>query len=173
MCAKGYFSNDIIISYGDIIYYMDILKSLVEDTRSDVVVADTNWQEYWLERFGNTDCDLESFQIADGYISEIGNKVKNSSQIDARYVGLMKFSKRTLKYMTDYYDDNIMTKLSSKIKTMYLTDVIQYLILQKNLKISVHEIMRGWCEIDTAKDYMYAEKFFKNNQHLIIDYDNI
>ena len=33
--------------------------------------------------------------------------------------------------------------------------------------------MRGWCEIDTAKDYMYAEKFFKNNQHLIIDYDNI
>ena len=85
----------------------------------------------------------------------------------------MKFSKRTLKYMTDYYDDNIMTKLSSKIKTMYLTDVIQYLILQKNLKISVHEIMRGWCEIDTAKDYMYDEKFFKNNQHLIIDYDNI
>ena len=173
MCAKGYFSDDIIISYGDIIYYMDILKSLVEDTRSDVVVADTNWKEYWLERFGNTDCDLESFQMVDGYISEIGNKVKNSSQIDARYVGLMKFSKKTLKYMTDYYDNNIMTKLSSKIKMMYLTDAIQYLILQKNLKISVHEIMRGWCEIDTAKDYLYAEKFFKNNQHLIIDYDII
>ncbi len=172
MCAKEYFSDDIIISYGDIIYYIDILKSLVEDARNDIVVADINWKEYWLERFGNTECDLESFQMIDGYISEIGKKVKNSSRIDARYVGLMKFSKETLKYMTDYYDYNIMSQISSKIKMMYLTDIIQYLISKKNLKISVHEIIRGWCEIDTAKDYLFAEKFFKNNQHLIIDYDN-
>ena len=59
MCAKEYFNDDIIISYGDIIYYIDILKSLIEDARSDVVVADVNWKEYWLERFGNIDCDLE------------------------------------------------------------------------------------------------------------------
>jgi choline kinase len=55
---------------------------------------------------------------------------------------------------------------------MYLTDIIQYLITDKDLLITVQKIRRGWCEIDTSEDYNYAQKFFENNYNKIID-DNI
>ena len=44
----------------------------------------------------------------------------------------MKFSKKTLSQMIDFYNDNFEKNTLSKIKMMYLTDIIQYLITQKN-----------------------------------------
>ena len=79
-----------------ILYFSKILKGLITDTRKDIVVADTNWKEYWAERYGKIDYDLESFEITDDYISNIGNSEIDVNQIDARYLGLMKFSKKPL-----------------------------------------------------------------------------
>ena len=89
-------------------------------------------KEYWAERYGKIDYDLESFEITDDYISNIGNSEIDVNQIDARYLGLMKFSKKTLSQMIDFYNDNFEKNTLSKIKMMYLTDIIQYLITQKN-----------------------------------------
>ena len=50
---------------------------MIADTRKDIVVADTNWKEYWAERYGKIDYDLESFKITDDYISDIGNSEIN------------------------------------------------------------------------------------------------
>tara|TARA_B100001769_G_scaffold214543_1_gene174147 strand:- start:3293 stop:4060 length:768 start_codon:yes stop_codon:yes gene_type:complete len=169
MCARDILDDDVVISYGDIIYFSKILEALIADTRKDIVVADTNWKEYWAERYGKIDYDLESFKITDDYISDIGNSEININQIDARYLGLMKFSKETLSQMIDFYNDNFEKNSFSKIKMMYLTDIIQYLITQKELLIPVKKICRGWCEIDTLNDYTYAKKFFKENQHQIIN----
>jgi len=71
--------------------------------------------------------------------------------------------------MIDFYNDNSKKNTLSKIKMMYLTDIIQYLITQKDLLIPVKKIRRGWCEIDTLNDYTYAKNFFKENQHQIIN----
>ena len=72
MCARDILDDDVVISYGDIIYFSKILEALIADTRKDIVVADTNWKEYWAERYGKIDYDLESFKITDDYISDIG-----------------------------------------------------------------------------------------------------
>ncbi len=173
MCAKDIFNDDIVISYGDIIYFFDILKVLIRDKRRDIVVADTSWKEYWLERYGKINYDLESFKISKNYISDIGNSETNVDKIDARYLGLMKFSKTTLNHMVDYYNNNIEAKTLSKIKMMYLTDIIQYLITHKKLLVPIQKINRGWCEIDTSYDYIYAKRFFKANQQKIIDNETI
>jgi dTDP-glucose pyrophosphorylase len=74
--------------------------------------------------------------------------------------------------MKDFYDNNVSKDSFSRIKNMYLTDIIQYLITDKDLLITVQKIRRGWCEIDTSEDYNYAQKFFENNYNKIID-DNI
>ena len=62
---------------------------LITDTRKDIVVAH---QLERGERYGKIDYDLESFEITDDYISNIGNSEIDVNQIDARYLGLMKFS---------------------------------------------------------------------------------
>jgi choline kinase len=74
--------------------------------------------------------------------------------------------------MKDFYDSNVSKDSFSRIKNMYLTDIIQYLITYKNLLITVQKIRRGWCEIDTPEDYNYAKQFFENNHKKITD-DNI
>ena len=35
MCASDFLDDDIIISYGDIIYFLDILKSLINHSNKD------------------------------------------------------------------------------------------------------------------------------------------
>lgn len=172
MCARNYLDDDVIISYGDIIYFSDILQSLISHPQRDVVVADIDWKDYWLERYGKLTCDLESFKIVDDCIANIGDTENNADRIDARYLGLMKFSKNTMSHMKDFYDSNVSKDSFSRIKNMYLTDIIQYLITDKDLLITVQKIRRGWCEIDTSEDYNYAQKFFENNHNKIID-DNI
>ena len=169
MCASDFLDDDIIISYGDIIYFLDILKSLINHSNKDVVVADIDWKDYWLERYGKVTCDLESFKITNNRIADIGNREDNPDKIDARYLGLMKFSKNTINYMKDFYTANRSNKIFSKIKNMYLTDILQYLITQKKLPITVQKIRRGWCEIDTPNDYSYAQSFFKDNYRNIIN----
>tara|TARA_B100000401_G_scaffold438245_1_gene386051 strand:+ start:817 stop:1584 length:768 start_codon:yes stop_codon:yes gene_type:complete len=169
MCARDILEDDVVISYGDIIYFSKILESLITDDRKDIVIADTNWKEYWMERYGQINYDLESFKITDEYISDIGNSEININQIDARYIGLMKFSKNTIDQMIDFYNKNIENKTLAKIKMMYLTDIIQYLVTQKKMLIPVKKIYGGWCEIDTSYDYSYAKKFFRTNQHQIVN----
>ena len=172
MCARNYLDDDVIISYGDIIYFSDILQSLISHPQGDVVVADIDWKKYWLERYGKLTCDLESFKIVDDHIVDIGNTENDAGKIDARYLGLMKFSKNTMNHMKDFYNINVTKDSFSKIKNMYLTDIIQYLITHKDLLMTVQKIRRGWCEIDTSEDYNYAKQFFENNYNKIID-DNI
>lgn len=51
MCAKDFLEDDVIISYGDIIYKQEILNKLLDHKEDIVVASDKSWLNYWSKRF--------------------------------------------------------------------------------------------------------------------------
>ncbi|RAZ22216.1 sugar nucleotidyltransferase, partial [Klebsiella oxytoca] len=62
------------------------------------VAVDDNWKIDWEKRYGTPDFDTESLSLgAHGIITELGLENPKLEEIDARYVGLLKFSKNGLR----------------------------------------------------------------------------
>ena len=173
MQARDYLNDDLIISYGDIIFYERVLKDIIESKNKNIIVSDTNWREYWLERYNSIDFDIETFKKKDNILTEIGNEADSSSEIDGRYIGLMKFSKETILNIKKIWDMDIngcnakiWKHTSRSIQKIFMTDMIQHLI-SLGEEFFIHEVKNKWCEIDTIEDYKIAQKFYVKNKHLI------
>ena len=90
-CARQKLIDSTIVSYADIIFERKILEKLVDSEENVSVIVDTEWYDYWKERFENPLDNAESLILKDGYISNIGQKTKSLSEIQGQYIGLMKF----------------------------------------------------------------------------------
>ena len=150
--------ESVIVSYADIIFERSVLKCLIDDSNDNVVVVDKNWKDYWVERYGASNIDIESLKIINGRIIEIGKSCTDNRQIDARYVGLMKFSKNTMIEMIGLWDSR-----NNLNDNSYMTDMIQVMI-DNSIKITAHSINGDWYEIDTEKDYELAEYNYIKNE---------
>lgn len=97
-CANEEFDEEIIISYGDIIYELRILKALLESEHKISVVIDKQWESYWGNRFENPLDDAESLRVdSEGKILEIGQKMEDITKIEGQFIGLLKFQGEGLK----------------------------------------------------------------------------
>jgi len=151
MCAKSEFDDDMIIAYGDIIYNKSILQELVDIDDDFVVTVDINWKKYWKMRFDDINNDLESLSLENGYITELGNKNVKIDNIDARYVGLLKFTKKGLDIIKSIIGDD------EKWNNAHMTDLLQH-IIDSGYKVKAYEIDNQWIEFDTYKDRLNANK---------------
>lgn len=157
--------EDIIISYGDIIYGEDVFKKIlaVEDDMS--VIVDDGWYEYWSERCENPLDDAETLMFdGDNYLTEIGQKTTDLAKVQSQYIGLMRFKGEGLKAMLSLSaeaqrrSDNgeALWRTSRNYAKMYMTDLLQGLIDEGSKLRAVH-IQRGWFEIDDCEDLKVVE----------------
>lgn len=164
--AKSLFdgSNDIIISYGDIVYKREIIQKLLNENCEFAITADVNWREYWEARMTDPLVDAETFKFntSDFQITEIGKKAKNFDEIQAQYMGLLKIRKEIAPDFLDSWNslpDKLATVGKEK-KTIYMTEFLQYLI-EQGWKMKAVLIRNGWLEIDTPDDLsLFGSKFF-------------
>jgi len=99
--ARKEFNDDIIISYGDILFEPRVLKSAMNQNADVGIVADTDWKGYWNARIGDWRKDSESFVIGENNkIISLGVSNPPDEKMHARYVGMIKFSKKVLPKMT-------------------------------------------------------------------------
>ena len=63
-------NNDLIISYGDIIYKNRVLKKLINSREQLSTVIDTDWYSYWKLRMENPLDDAESLKLDKKIISQ-------------------------------------------------------------------------------------------------------
>jgi choline kinase len=146
MAAKREFTSDVIVSYGDIIYDYNLLKSMISSKYDFTVAVDFNWKKYWEMRYGSIKKDIESLKIKDGKIVQLGTPNPSIKDIDARYIGLLKFSYRGLSIIKDIYYS------SDKWKTAYMTDLLQE-IINRGYDVTPMGFSGGWIEFDTKEDY--------------------
>ena len=148
---KNFFNESLIISYGDIVYSKKIIDKLISSKSMISVVVDKNWYEYWKKRFKHPLDDAETLKInKNGYITEIGNKTKFLSEINAQYIGLIKLSKKGSKIFKNHYLKKSKFNGKSSNKA-YLTDFLNDLI-QDGFKVKAVNINNPWIEVDTIKD---------------------
>ena len=178
-CAKERFSQSTIVSYGDIIFEEKILRKLIDSEDDFSVIIDNNWKDYWSMRFDEPINDAESLSVDDnGYITSIGKKVKEISEIQGQYIGLMKFQNGAINTMKSFYEKCTRNFKNSKINPLnpkisfgnsFMTDFLQGLI-DHGIKLKAVNINNGWLELDNINDYrLYTEPSSKSKIHKFFD----
>ena len=144
--------NDLIVSYGDIIYKNGVLKKLINSREQLSTIIDTDWYSYWKLRMDNPLDDAESLKLDKKYyITDIGKKVENLKNIKGQYIGLTKISKNISKKILKVWADINKKNKANKINNLYVTDFLRILIRRK-FKIKAIPIKRGWLEFDELSD---------------------
>lgn len=167
MCARSLMESeeDIIISYGDIIYGEPVFQKILAAEDDMSVIVDDGWYDYWSERCENPLDDAETLMFdADNYLTEIGQKTTELAKVQSQYIGLMRFKGEGLKAVLDLSAEaerrsehgEGLWRTNRNYAKMYMTDLLQGLIDEGHKLRAVH-INRGWFEIDDCDDLKVVE----------------
>lgn len=171
MCAQQVMERqeDILISYGDIIYNETVLQKILNTQEDSAVVVDDGWYSYWSKRCENPLDDAETLTFdKEDYLVEIGQKTTELSKVQSQYIGLMRFRGTGLKAMLELAREAeertqqgiALWRTELTYQKMYMTDLLQGLIEVGNKLKAVH-IERGWFEIDDCDDLKIVESELK------------
>lgn len=167
MSAKEFITDDdILICYSDILYTEALVRKCISSNYDIGVAVDSDWKNLWQLRYGKVDFDLESLSVENGNIIELGKEVESSTNLDYRYIGLIKFSKLGINILIDTYNSRIgkSWKQSGKsFKQGYMTDILSQIIDNGN-EIKAIVTKGNWLEFDTAEDYEILTKALKENK---------
>ena len=163
MAAKSEFDEDMIVSYSDILFEEDMLRVMMKSEADFAVAVDDNWKMYWEKRYGKVDFDTESLALdANDNIVELGLESPKLEDIDARYVGLLKFSKAGLEHiqaiMNESYtefEDKPWQQSGKPVRKAYMTDLLQA-VIESGRPVKAERFCNGWIEFDTNEDYENA-----------------
>lgn len=141
--------GDCIITYSDILYDVEILRSLMDSTHDLTVAYYTNWRELWSKRFKDPLNDLENFKISDtDQIYHIGGRASSLEEIEGQYMGIIKTTPRSwndIEFFLSELDKNILHKID-------MTSLLSRLIQEKNFKIFGLKHSGLFYEFDTLTD---------------------
>ncbi len=149
--------HNCIVSYGDILYEKNAIKSLIKSKNLITITYDKNWKKLWKKRFVNPLSDAETFKISkNNKILEIGKKTNNINEIQGQYMGLMKFKPQGWKIFKKCLEKDFKRNFNN----LYLTDVFQKLI-EKKIFVQGCKYQGKWAEVDSKNDYLVMKKIFK------------
>lgn len=138
-----------IVTYSDIFYGVDAVRSLMACMAELGVAYDPNWLELWTRRFGNPLLDAEAFRITHNQILlEIGNKPKAIEEIEGQYMGLLKISPKGWAEIARIRE--ILTQ--QQRDGMHMTGTLQMVIEARRMPIAAVPYTGIWGEIDSAFD---------------------
>ena len=146
--------EDLIVSYGDIVYQGANLEALLSCNDEIAVMVDEEWQLLWSLRFENPLDDAETLVMDnDRYILEIGQKPRGYSKIHAQYTGLIKIRRDKISEMMDIYANlaELLEFESPDYRNICMTSFLQILITQ-NWKVRGVIVEGGWLEVDSLSD---------------------
>ena len=167
MTAKKEMFDDIIISYGDIIFDENILSQLFNSTEDTSLAIDYNWKKNYNNKSNDLLNKVSVVTLENNFITNIGyyeNFKTYENVVFGEFIGLMKLSKSSaLNFIQKYniLQENHVGKFhdSPSIHFGIITDMINEL-LKDGIKFTSTKISGKWCEIDTPEDLELAKKLF-------------
>jgi len=167
-CAREFMTRDedLIISYGDIIYEKNVLRALLDCDDEICVAADEEWERLWRLRMTNPLDDAETFIMDDGLlIKGLGKKPMSFSQVQAQYMGLIKIRGNMVSKFIDIFDcmDKQAHYDGQNYENMYMTSFIQHFI-DTGWKVKAVLVKNGWLEVDTVDDLKCYDKMSKEGK---------
>ncbi len=149
-CAQKWLQAEpCIVSYSDIFYGAEAVKSLMHSDAFLAVTYDPNWLVLWKQRFGDPLLDAETFRLnPDHSLAEIGNKPKNLEEVQGQYMGLLRFT-------PEGWDEVLRIRAaltSTQCDKMHMTGTLQRVIDAKNIPVFAISYDGEWGEVDSADD---------------------
>lgn len=151
-CAEEWLNSEpCIVSYSDIFYEANAVRSLMRSQAPLALTYDPDWVVLWESRFGDPLLDAETFRInLDGTLMEIGSKPKSVNEVEGQYMGLLRFTpegwaeiKRIRGGLTQEKSDK-----------MHMTGTLQMVIEAGRIPIYALPYKGGWGEVDSTEDLM-------------------
>lgn len=169
MAAKSEFDDDMIVSYSDILFEESMLRKMMKSEADFAVAVDDNWKVYWEKRYGKVNFDTESLALdTNGNIVELGLESPKLEDIDARYVGLLKFSKGGLEHILTLmnvayaeFEEKPWQQSGKTVRKAYMTDLLQA-VIESGRPVRAEIFNNGWIEFDTNEDYENACKWVED-----------
>jgi len=169
--AVDFFKNeneqeDLIISYGDIVYEYENLYKVLSCKNEISTMIDLNWKALWSLRMQNPLKDAETLVMdKNKFITDIGKKTNNYNFIQGQYTGLTKIRADKIKEVINFYYTLNREKnyLGKRLENLYMTDFLQ-LLIDSGQKIKAVLVKNGWLEIDTVNDLNLYENLHKKGK---------
>lgn len=169
LTAKDEFDDDMIVSYSDILFEKKMLDTMMKSDADFACSVDDNWKAYWQKRYGKVDFDTESLAIDENNnIVELGLENPPIEKIDARYIGLLKFSKaglsiieETMKKAHAEFEGKPWQQSGKVVSKAYMTDLLNA-IIESGREVKAVHFNNGWIEFDTNEDYENAIRWVED-----------
>jgi choline kinase len=160
-CASDWLRADpCIVSYSDIFYHQDAVKSLMVRDANLALTYDPNWKKLWARRFGDPLLDAETFRLTkESILLEIGNKPRSVEEIQGQYMGLLRFTPEGWEEI-ERLQSSLGKEDSEKIQ---LTRALQMVLDAQRISIFGECYNGVWGEIDTCEDLALFEGMRTNS----------
>jgi choline kinase len=178
MLAHSIMYDDVIVSYGDVIFDEHVLQPLINFKGSIGLCIDFNWEKNYDGRKLRLKQEATTVQIKNNMCTKIvdgrelaKSKIKGNLKYSnyerqklGEFVGLMRLSKYGSMIFIKRYEELINSHTGSfheapSISQAYFTDMLQEMI-DNDTEILPIPVQGKWCEIDTIEDLKRAEDMF-------------
>ncbi len=146
-------SDGVIAIYSDILFEEKCLKQLIKSKKSISTVIDKDWKKKW-RRKSNFMNDLEELKIKESQIYSLGRKTHDLRNIDGRFLGITKFSKKTIIMLKK----SLISRILNKNKNIDFTNFLMKLI-SNNFMVNAISGKFKWHEFDNPKDFKIFKKW--------------
>lgn len=147
-----------IISYSDIFYSAATVRALAACNDEIAMSFDPHWRTLWEKRFSDPLADAETFRLdAQGYVTAIGKKTTDITEIQGQYMGLLSFSPSGWSKVESFlagFDPKAVDKLD-------MTSLLSGLIAQ-GVKVRAVAAEGAWGEVDSASDLAVYEAMIQS-----------
>ena len=146
--------DDVLVTYGDIVYEPRVLAAVLACDAPMALAVDRRWHRTWSLRFDDPLADAETLKIdSRGNIAEVGRKPRSLDEIEAQYMGLMRFRREAVADLVGVHDamDRDATVDGKDYDNMYMTSFLQHLV-DLGRPLRAVGVDNGWLEIDSPAD---------------------
>lgn len=162
--AGAEFTGDCIVSYADIVYHPDVLRSLLSSPAPGALIVDRQWQGAYAGRTDHPVSEAELCRLnrhLPGVVEEVGKQVGPAGAF-GEFIGLARFRAPLVARLWAYYSAAVHAGVDAPLgaaktlKRAYLTDLLNTAINAGEYFAAV-PIDGRWREIDTVQDLERAQ----------------
>lgn len=147
-----------VVSYGDIVYTAGTVRALIAAPGELAISYDPRWADLWHRRFADPREDAETFRLTeDGRLAEIGAPLRDMSQVEGQYMGLLRF--------TPVSWAAALRVLGGREEELDMTGLLQQLV-EDGQRIEAVPCDGPWCEIDGPGDLRVGEEIVRRNKEV-------
>ncbi len=152
--ATRYVKEDVVVTYGDIIFNKNIYSKLLR-SKINLMPLNSEWLKIWKKRMAYKKIinDAENVEVSNKLLKSIGGKILGKKP-KYQYMGIFKLNKKSFIKMSIFYK-----KIG--LKKIDLTSFINKSLNEIKIKFKIINYKSFWFEIDTFKDIQTTSKYFK------------